>query len=72
MNETDTSKMTTRKKPNRAAKLKAMELGQTIQLRRSDNKYKCVSSQIAALQKDCDMKWSYKCSEKLIYVTRIK
>lgn len=57
---------------SRAAKLLSMEPGEVIRLLRSKHKYTSVSSQIANLQKDTGRKWSYKCSEKLIYVTRIK
>lgn len=68
----DIQKRPARKKISRAAKLLNMEPGEVIRLRRSENKYKSVSSQIASLAKDTRMKWSYRCTPKMIFVTRIK
>lgn len=61
-----------RKKISRAAKLLNMEPGEVIRLLRSEHKYTSVSAQIASLAKDTGKNWSYRCTPKMIFVTRTK
>lgn len=60
-----------KRKPSRASKLLSMNVGDVIRLPRNENKYTSVSAQITGLSNDTGMKWSYRCTQKLILVTRI-